>query len=226
MRFYPLVMSFFVTVLLLSNTVAVKVTHIGPFYFDGATILFPLAYIFNDVLTEVYGYKKSRMVVWTGFAAAAFMAFIYWAVGALPSAADWTGQEAYQQILGQTPRIVAASLTAYFFGEFSNSYILAKMKIATRGRWLWTRTIGSTVVGEFIDSLLFVVIAFYGVIPNELLLSMLISNYLFKTGYEILATPLTYAVTGWLKKAEKIDAYDYGTNFNPFRVRLDDLREE
>lgn len=226
MRLYPIVMSAFVAVLLLSNTVAVKVTNIGPFYFDGATILFPLAYIFNDLLTEVYGYKKSRMVVWTGFAAAIFMALIYWAVGALPAAADWTGQTAYMQILGQTPRIVVASLIAYFCGEFSNSYILAKMKIATKGRWLWSRTIGSTLVGELIDTVLFVSVAFYGVIPQDLLIYMMISNYVFKTSFEVLATPLTYAAVKWLKKVDHTDVYDIGTDFNPFKVKLDDLNEE
>ncbi|MCL6611192.1 MAG: queuosine precursor transporter [Peptococcaceae bacterium] len=216
----------FVVVLLLSNTVAVKVTQLGPFYFDGATVLFPLSYIFGDILTEVYGYKRSRVVVWSGFVACIFMAFIYWLVGVLPAAPDWSNQEAYNAILGQTPRIVLASLIAYFCGEFVNSFVLAKMKIFTRGRWLWTRTIGSTVVGQAVDTSLFVTIAFAGMIPPAALLHMVISNYVFKTTYEAVATPFTYAACGALKKAENEDYYDYTTKFNPFAVSLADLKEE
>jgi len=223
LRLFPVVMALFVTVLLLSNTVAVKITHLGPFYFDGATILFPLAYIFGDVLTEVYGYKRSRIVVWTGFAACVFMSFTYWLIGVLPAAEDWTGQSAYMAILGQTPRIVIASLIAYFCGEFVNAYILAKMKIATNGRYLWTRTIGSTLAGQGVDTVIFVTIAFAGTIPNQLLWYMMLSNYVFKTAFEILATPVTYAAVGFLKKVEQIDYYDKDTNFNPFRISLNDV---
>lgn len=223
-KLFPFVMVAFVVVLLLSNTVAVKVTQLGPFYFDGATVLFPLSYIFGDILTEVYGYKRSRVVVWSGFVACAFMAFIYWLIGVLPSAPDWSNQGAYNAILGQTPRIVLASLIAYFCGEFVNSFVLAKMKILTRGRWLWTRTIGSTVVGQAVDSSLFVVIAFAGVIPGAALLHMAASNYIFKTCYEAAATPLTYGVCGWLKRVEQEDYFDHGTNFNPFAVSVSDLK--
>jgi len=222
-RLFPFVMVAFVVVLLVSNTVAVKVTQLGPFYFDGATILFPLAYIFGDVLTEVYGFKRSRIAIWSGFAACIFMAFVYWFVGELPPAPDWHRQKDYAAILGQTPRIVLASLIAYFSGEFTNSFVLARMKILTGGRWLWTRTIGSTLVGEFIDSVLFVAIAFTGIIPFPALVVMTGSNYVFKTLYEIAATPVTYGIVNWLKRVEQEDYFDVGTNFNPFAVSLKDL---
>ncbi|KJS73640.1 MAG: transporter [Desulfotomaculum sp. BICA1-6] len=216
-------MALFVTVLLVSNTVAVKITHIGPFYFDGATILFPIAYIFGDILTEVYGYKRSRVVVWTGFLACITMSFIYWLVGMLPSAEDWHAQSSYMAILGQTPRIVVASMAAYLCGEFVNAYILARMKVATQGRHLWSRTIGSTILGQGVDTVIFVIIAFAGVIPGNLLLYMILSNYIFKTAFEVLATPLTYAAVGYVKKVESIDYFDKDTNFNPFRVSFRDI---
>lgn len=223
-KLFPFVMVAFVVVLLVSNTVAVKVTQLGPFYFDGATVLFPLAYIFGDILTEVYGFKKSRFVIWSGFVACAFMAFAYWLIGVLPSAPDWGKQEAYNVILGQTPRIVLASLVAYFCGEFVNSFILAKMKILTDGRWLWTRTVSSTVVGQAVDTALFVVIAFTGLIPWVALLHMAVSNYVFKTCFEVAATPVTYAACGWFKRVEQEDYFDNETNFNPFAVSIDDLK--
>lgn len=223
-KLFPFVMVAFVVVFLLSNTVAVKVTQLGPFYFDGATILFPLAYIFGDIMTEVYGFKKSRLVIWSGFAACAFMGFVYWLIGVLPAAPDWRNQEAYNAILGQTPRIVLASLVAYFCGEFVNSFIMAKMKILTSGRRLWTRTIGSTVVGQAVDTSLFVAIAFTGVIPGAALLHMAVSNYVFKTCFEAAATPVTYAACGWLKRVEQEDYFDHETNFNPFAVSMDDLK--
>lgn len=223
MRLFPIIMALFVTVLLVSNTVAVKITHIGPFYFDGATILFPIAYIFGDILTEVYGYKRSRVVVWTGFLACITMSFIYWLVGMLPSAEDWHAQSSYMAILGQTPRIVVASMAAYLCGEFVNAYILARMKVATQGRHLWSRTIGSTILGQGVDTVIFVIIAFAGVIPGNLLLYMILSNYIFKTAFEVLATPLTYAAVGYVKKVESIDYFDKDTNFNPFRVSFRDI---
>lgn len=223
-KIFPFVMVAFVVVLLLSNTVAVKVAIFGPFFFDGAVILFPFSYIFGDILTEVYGYRRSRVVIWTGFIACIFMSFIYWLVGMLPAAPPWGGQEAYQRILGQIPRIVMASLVAFFCGEFTNSYILAKLKIFTQGRWLWTRTIGSTIAGQLVDTALFITIAFTGIVPETVVVRMIITNYLFKTTYEVLATPLTYAVTGWLKRVENEDYYDYKTNFNPFMVTGEDLR--
>ncbi|MCJ7667487.1 MAG: queuosine precursor transporter [Anaerolineae bacterium] len=217
-RYFDLVMAIFVAVLLISNVASSKILDLGPFTFDGGTILFPISYIFGDILTEVYGYSRSRRVIWIGFGCAALMALVFAIVGALPPAEGWRGQEAYMTILGQTPRIVLGSLIAYFAGEFSNSCTLAKMKVFTHGRWLWTRTIGSTIVGEGVDTLLFVLIAFYGLYNPSLLLSIIISNYLFKTGFEALVTPLTYLVVNNLKRVENEDYYDVDTDFNPFRV--------
>ena len=210
---------FFVSVLLISNVASTKIVDFGWFTFDGGTLLFPLSYIFGDILTEVYGYKRSRGVIWLGFFSAFVMSIVFIVVGALPAAPDWTNQAAYDAILGLTPRLVLASLIAYFCGEFSNSFILAKMKILTGGKWLWTRTIGSTVVGELIDSTLFILIAFWGILPSALILTLIISNYLFKTAVEIVFTPITYKVIGFLKKNENEDYYDRDTNFNPFTVR-------
>jgi uncharacterized integral membrane protein (TIGR00697 family) len=218
-KYYDIILGLFVAVLLISNVASSKVLMLGPFTFDGGTILFPISYIFGDILTEVYGYRRSRRVIWTGFMAALLMSAVFIIVGKLPPASGWANQEAYDKILGLTPRIVIASLVAYFSGEFSNSYTLARMKILTEGRWLWTRTIGSTVVGEGVDTLLFVMIAFYGVLPGNLLAAVILSNYIFKVGFEILFTPITYAIVGFLKRREEIDYYDYKTNFNPFAVK-------
>jgi hypothetical protein len=193
-----------------------KIVDLKYFVFDGGTLLFPLSYIFGDILTEVYGYKKSRNVIWMGFFMALLMSLIFIIVGKLPPAAGWNNQAAYDAILGLTPRIVCASLIAYFFGEFSNSFVLAKMKILTKGRWLWTRTVGSTIVGELVDSAIFITIAFLGILPNTLLVTLIVSNYLFKTAVEILFTPVTYKVVKFLKKEEQEDYYDTDTNFNPF----------
>lgn len=206
----------FVAVLLISNVASSKILNLGWFTFDGGTILFPLSYIFGDVLTEVYGYKRSRKVIWLGFFCALLMSVVFAVVGKLPPAVDWVNQDAYDKILGLTPRIVLASLTAYFCGEFANSFILAKIKILTAGRWLWLRTISSTVIGELIDTALFVGIAFFGVLPWSLLIPVLISNYIFKVGVEVLFTPATYAIVKKLKKVESEDYYDVDTNFNPF----------
>jgi queuosine precursor transporter len=231
-KYFDLVMVAFVVVLLLSNTVAVKVMRLGPFSIgpvtlgpwatDGATLLFPISYIFGDVLTEVYGYARSRRVIWAGFAANAFMAGLYAFVGWMPPAADWSGQDAYMAILGQTPRIVLASLVAFWAGEFCNSYVLARLKILTRGRWLWTRTLGSTVVGQAIDTTLFVLIAFWGVVDVWALIRF---GFVFKVLYETLATPATYAIVNALKRAEHEDYFDVGTDFNPFAVTVADRRE-
>jgi uncharacterized integral membrane protein (TIGR00697 family) len=218
-RYLDIITVLFVTVLLVSNVASSKILMLGPFTFDGGTLLFPVGYIFADMLTEVYGYSRSRRVIWLGFLATALMAGVFQIVGALPPAEGWENQNAYNAILGLTPRIVLGSLVAYFAGEFANSFTLAKMKLLTRGRWLWSRTIGSTVVGQGVDTLLFVGIAFAGVLPSELLMAVLVSNYLFKVGYEALATPLTYAIVGFLKRSEGIDAYDYNTNFSPFALR-------
>jgi len=217
-RYFDLIMALFVAVLLISNVASTKIMRLGPFTFDGGTILFPVSYIFGDILTEVYGYRRSRRVIWTGFFCTGLMAAVLAIVGALPPAEGWDNQAAYKAILGQTPRIVLGSLIAYFAGEFSNSYTLAKMKIWTGGRWLWMRTIGSTLVGEGVDTLLFVIIAFAGTMPGALLWSIVASNYAFKVGVEAAMTPVTYRVANFLKRAEHEDVYDVGTDFNPFKV--------
>jgi len=217
-KYYDIILGLFVAVLLISNVASTKILNLGPFTFDGGTILFPIIYIFGDILTEVYGYKAARRVIWTGFVSALLMSLVFIIVGKLPAAADWVNQEAYDKILGLTPRIVIASLVAYFIGEFSNSYTLAKMKIWTEGKALWSRTIGSTVIGEGIDTFLFAIIAFWGILPGSLLLSIIISNYIFKVGFETLATPLTYFVIKRLKRGEGLDTYDHQTNFNPFSL--------
>lgn len=224
-KFYAFITGIFVAVLLISNTTSTKILQLGPFTFDGGTLLFPLAYIFGDILTEVYGYAKARRVIWTGFIAAALMAVCYSVVGMLPAAAEWGFQDSYMNILGIVPRIVLASLIAYFAGEFSNSYILAKMKIWTKGKALWTRTIGSTIIGEGIDTTLFCLIAFLGILPIGLLITVIISNYVFKTLIEICFTPLTYVIVGYLKKKEQEDYYDYDTDFNPFILSDDSKRK-
>lgn len=218
-RYFDLILGLFVAVILISNVASTKILRLGPFDFDGGTILFPLSYIFGDILTEVYGYRKSRRVIWLGFFSALLMSAVLMIVGALPPAAGWENQDAYQKILGLTPRIVIASLLAYFIGEFTNSFVLAKMKILTKGRFLWTRTIGSTLIGEGLDTVLFVGIAFWGVLSPSLLVAVLISNYIFKCGVEILFTPLTYRFVNFLKKREQEDYYDYQTDFNPFVVK-------
>jgi queuosine precursor transporter len=207
---------FFVSILLISNVASTKIVDLKWFVFDGGTLLFPLSYIFGDILTEVYGYRKAKHVIWLGFGMASLMAIVFMVVGALPPASDWGNQEAYYAILGLTPRLVFASLIAYFCGSFSNSFILAKMKIWTEGKMLWTRTIGSTLVGELLDSAIFIMIAFYGILPGSLLVTLIISNYLFKSAVEIAFTPLTYKVVKFLKRKEGEDYYDKNTNFNPF----------
>jgi uncharacterized integral membrane protein (TIGR00697 family) len=215
-RLFTLITGLFVAVLLISNVASSKLVAFGPFTFDGGTILFPISYIFGDILTEVYGYRKSRQVIWIGFGAALLMSAVFAVVNFLPAAAGWENQDAFNRILGMTPRIVAGSLVAYFAGEFSNSYILAKMKILTRGRWLFSRTIGSTIVGEGVDTVLFVGIAFAGIYSWEIIAAITISNYIFKVCFEVILTPLTYAIVRHLKRIEKTDVYDHKTNFNPF----------
>jgi len=210
---------FFVSVLLVSNIVSTKIIDFGPFTFDAGTLLFPLSYIFGDILTEVYGFKRSQKIIWLGFFMAFLMAMVIIIVGKLPSAPDWQNQQAYDAILGLTPRLVLASLVAYLAGSFSNSIILAKMKVWTKGKMLWVRTIGSTVVGQLIDSTLFIIIAFVGIFPASLLITLIVSNYIFKTLVEVLFTPVTYRVVGFLKKKEDEDFYDTRTDFNPFTNR-------
>jgi queuosine precursor transporter len=208
----------FVTVLLISNVTSTKIVALGPLTFDGGTILFPLSYIFGDILTEVYGYARSRKVIWLGFISALLMSITFIVVGLLPPSPDWSHQAAYEAILGLTPRIVFASLIAYFAGEFANSFTLARLKVLMNGQRLWVRTIGSTLVGQVIDTALFILIAFTGVVPNSLLLALIVSNYVFKCGVEVLFTPVTYVVTGWLKQQEREDYYDRHTDFNPFHI--------
>lgn len=215
-KHYDTIACLFVTVLIISNIAAAKISHIGPFDFDAGTILFPIAYIFDDILTEVYGYAKSRRIIWLGFFSLITMAVTFLIVQYLPSAKDWNNQAAYETILGFVPRIVIASMCAYWLGEFLNSYVLAKMKIWTNGKYLWTRTIGSTIAGEAIDTITFISIAFYGVLPLSVMFNVMGTIYIFKVLYEILATPLTYRVVNFLKRAEGVDIYDKNTNFNPF----------
>lgn len=218
-KYYDLVMAAFVTVLLCSGVIGVqKVSKLGEFEFGTAILFFPLSYVFGDILTEVYGYARSRRVIWAGFGALIFAAFMSWAVVKMPAAPDWKGQEAYEMIFGATPRIVLASLTAFWAGEFTNSFVLAKLKIRTKGHRLWTRTIGSTIVGEGVDSLIFYPLAFAGVWSNSLVAKVLLTNYALKVGWEIVITPLTYKIVNFLKKAENEDYYDRDTNFNPFTL--------
>jgi uncharacterized integral membrane protein (TIGR00697 family) len=218
-RYLDIIIALFVAVLLISNIASTKILSLWRFTFDGGTLLFPLSYIFGDIITEVYGYKHSRKVIWTGFFSAILITVILMVVQYLPPAPGWEFQTAYEQILGFMPRIIVASMIAYFAGEFTNSYILAKLKIFTKGKYLWMRTIGSTVVGEAFDTLLFCTIAFFGIIPNPLLLAVILSNYIFKCLVEVVFTPITYKVVKFLKKKEGVDYYDYKTNFNPFSVK-------
>ena len=213
-------MAAFVTALLCSNLIGVgKPVTIAGFTFGGGALFFPLSYLFGDVLTEVYGYARSRRVVWAGFAAVIFASFMSWVVLTIPPAAGYTGQEAMERVFGATPRITAASMMAYFIGELMNSFVLAKMKVFTEGRFLWARTIGSTIVGEAVDSALFYPLAFLGILDQELLLKVMFGNYVIKVAWEVLATPLTYLVVNFLKRAEQEDYFDRDTNFTPFSLK-------
>jgi queuosine precursor transporter len=231
-KYFDRIMALFVMVLVVSNIASsAKIIDLGfsvfniPLAFDAGTLLFPISYIFGDILTEVYGYKRSRRVIWTGFAALALSALVFWVIQRLPGEATWqeyAGDAAYSAILGgmSSGGIVLASLTAYWLGEFSNSFVLAKMKILTAGRWLWTRTIGSTLVGELIDSVVFIAVAsLFGIFPWSLFVTLALTNYLFKTATEVLLTPLTYAIVKFLKRAEDEDYYDRDTDFNPFALQ-------
>jgi uncharacterized integral membrane protein (TIGR00697 family) len=212
-------MALFVAVLLISNIASTKILLFWKFTFDGGTILFPLSYIFGDILTEVYGYQRTRKVIWTGFAAALVMSLVLWVVQVLPPAPDWPNQKAFETLIGFVPRIVLASLTAYFAGEFINSFILSRLKVKMKGKHLWVRTIGSTLIGEGIDTTIFCMIAFYGVLSGPLLATVILSNYIFKCLIEILFTPVTYAIVGFLKKKEQLDVYDRGISYNPFTFK-------
>ena len=209
----------FVTCLLAANTIAAKLVVVGGLTLTAGIVIFPISYVLGDVLTEVWGYAATRRVIWLGFACNALMVLAIWLGGELPPAPFWRGQGAYEEILGHTPRILAASFVAYLIGEFANAFVLAKLKIATQGRWLWTRTIGSTVVGQALDSAVFVTLAFAGAIPAGALVGIVAAQWLVKVVYEALATPLTYTAVAWLKSREQVDTFDYGTDFNPVRLR-------
>lgn len=208
-----------VAVLLISNIASTKILQVGIFALDGGTFLFPLAYIFGDVLTEVYGYRVSRRVIYTGFFWLAVAAVTFQVLVAIPPVAGEAARaEAFALILGQTPRLLLASLAGYWAGEFTNSYVLARMKVATQGKRLWQRTISSTLLGQAVDTAVFLTIAFWGVLPNELLLTLALSNYVFKVGIEVLFTPVTYRVVAWFKREEQLDVFDTHTDFNPFNL--------
>jgi uncharacterized integral membrane protein (TIGR00697 family) len=217
-RHYEVLVHVYVVVLLVSNLVGQKLSALGPFRVSGAQLLFPITYIFSDIFTEVYGYAGSRRAIWLAFLANTLMAvmgiFMVW----IPAAPEWpaANQTAFEIVFGAVPRMIVASLVAFWVGEFSNSYVLARMKLWTGGRFLFTRTIGSTLVGQAFDSLIVTSVFFWGTVPLSTILVAAGSGYLFKVSYEALATPVTYAVVAWLKRAERVDVYDEGTDFNPF----------
>lgn len=220
-KYFDLVMAAFVTVLLCSNLIgAPKVSELFGFTFGTGILFFPISYVFGDVLTEVYGYARSRKVIWAGFAALLFASFMTWFVLALPPAPGWNDQAVYERAFGQAPRIALASFTAYWCGEFVNSYVMAKMKVWMEGRHLWMRTIGSTIAGEGVDSLIFYPLAFYGVWESRLVVQVMIANYLIKCGWEAVLTPVTYKVVRFLKRAEHEDYYDRETDFSPFKIEV------
>ena len=241
-RYYDLVMAAFVAVLLLSNIIgASKLSMVGGLTFGAGILFFPISYVIGDVLTEVYGYARARRVIWTGFAALLFMAVMSWIVLAMPPAADWwcsgtetlalksgveaagpgaVCQQSYESVFGAAWRIVLASMAAFWAGEFVNSYVLARMKVWTQGRMLWARTIGSTVFGQGVDSLIFYPLAFLGVWTNAQVLTVMVTNWALKVAWEAILTPLTYAVVGWLKRREGVDVYDQATDFTPFRTKV------
>ena len=223
-RWFTFVTAVFVTTLIVSNIIAVKLVQIAGLVLPAAVILFPVAYIFGDVLTEVYGYSNARRVIWTGFFCNLLAVIAFWIAGILPAASFWSAgafpsadqsQLAFDAILGFTPRLLAASFVAYLIGEFLNSIVLAKLKVRTQGRFLWVRTIASTLVGEGADSLVFITAAFYGILPTPALFTAVLSQWMFKVSYEVLATPLTYLVVNTLKRAENEDYFDTSTDFNP-----------
>ena len=216
-RYFDYMMAAFVAILLLSNLIgASKLASVHGYTFGAGILFFPVSYVLGDVLTEVYGYANARRCVWTGFAALIFMAFMSYVVVAMPPAAGWDGQAAYVSVFGNTWRIVAASVIAFWAGEFVNSFVLAKMKILTGGKHLWSRTIGSTVFGQAVDSAIFYPIAFLGVWSNGQVLTVLVTNWLLKVLWEVVLTPVTYAVVGWLKRREGVEVFDTGTDFSPF----------
>jgi hypothetical protein len=226
-RYYEFVMAAFVTVLVCSNLIGpakiaqIEAPVVGTLTFGAGVLFFPISYVFGDVLTEVYGYARARKVIWAGFAGLVFASVMASVIVALPPAPFWHHQGAYEIAFGSTWRIVAASITAYFCGEFVNSYVLARMKILTAGKWLWTRTIGSTLFGEAVDSALFYPLAFYGsgIIPDDKLPLVMMAQFVTKVGVEVVFTPVTYKIVGWLKRVENEDYYDRKTDFNPFSLK-------
>ncbi len=218
-RYLNLVTAVFVTCLIIANIIAVKIVDIGGIIVPAAVIIFPISYIFGDILTEVYGYARSRQVIWIGFACNALAVLAIWIGGQLPPASFWDGQDAYVRILGYAPRLLGASFVAYLVGEFLNSFVLARMKILTKGRWLWVRTIGSTLIGQGADSLVFITLAFVGTMTGAELGRVMVTQWLFKCAYEAIATPVTYVIVNYLKRAEREDYYDYDTDFNPFKLQ-------
>ena len=227
-RYYDLAVHAFVVILLVSNLVAQKICAVGPFeigpwtvgpfLLSGAQILFPITYIFGDIFVEVYGYSASRRAIWIGFFSSALLAAMALLTTSLPAAPEWQNQEAFEKVFGFVPRVLAGSLVAYWCGEFANAVVMAKMKILTRGKHLWSRTIGSTVVGQFVDTIVVIFIIFVGVVDLRTMLNLMFSGYFAKVLYEAAATPLTYLVVNKLKRAEGIDIYDEGVNFNPFKT--------
>ena len=218
-KYLDVLITMFVVVLLVSNLVAQKICMIGPFAVSGAVLLFPITYIFGDVFTEVYGFAASRRAIWLGFFGTALLYLMGAAVIALPGAPDWKNQQAFAVVFGFIPRILASSLIAFWAGEFANSYTMARMKLWTKGRKLWTRTVGSTVVGQGVDTVLVITLTFGGRYPIRTLANIIVTGYLLKVGYEVLATPITYLVMGRLKAAEHSDAFDRDVDFNPFHFR-------
>jgi uncharacterized integral membrane protein (TIGR00697 family) len=205
----------FITCLITANITAVKLVNVCGLVLPAAIVIFPVSYIFGDILTEVYGYRQARRVIWLGFLCNLIAVVAIWLGQVLPPASFWRGQAAYERILGYTPRLLLASFLAYLLGEFANAFVMAKMKIATKGRWLWSRTIGSTLIGEGLDSLVFMTVAFIGEIPTTQLASAIVTQWLAKSAYEACVTPLTYAAVNFLKRKERLDVYDYDTRFNP-----------
>ena len=216
---FVVIASLFVTCLITANIIAVKLIGVFGFVVPAGIIIFPLSYLFGDVLTEVYGYAAAREVIWLGFFCNLLAVIAFTLGGLAPAAPFWQSQGAYQTLLGFTPRLLLASFIAYLAGEFTNSFVLAKIKIATRGRWLWMRTIGSTLVGEGLDTMIFISIAFWGILSPPMLLTTIVTQWILKVLYEVVATPFTYAVVGFLKRREQLDTYDVQTNFSPVLLR-------
>lgn len=217
---FVVIAAIFVTCLITANIIAVKIILLFGFPVPAGIIIFPLSYLFGDILTEVYGYAAARRVIWLGFACNLLAVIAIYLAGLAPAAPFGPNQTAYDLILGFAPRLLLASFIAYLVGEFANSFVLARLKIATKGRWLWTRTIGSTLIGEGLDTVIFISIAFSGILPSDMLLTAMLTQWVFKVAYEVIATPLTYLIVGFLKRREGIDTYDHHTNFSPILLRF------